>query len=527
MDEISNNKNNYVNENGTDIKNEKGNGNKIGNGKDSAHKFGMKDFLKTVGRIIAMLVLTASLLCALVSNWLVRNLGTRDLYGTIFSIAQGGDGANMEPFYPIIAESIILIVVAVTVSEILFWVFRDRGRKWFYSVYIMAVISTFIVCLQYLEDEVGALTLIEGKLNNSKLFEDEYVDPDEVKITFPAGKRNLIYISIESMEDTFSSVHYGGAFGRDVIPELTALQLDPDNVNFTAEHEKLNGAYTPANTAWTAASQVAQTSGVPLKDYTSGDRYMPGVVSIGDILDRYGYKQVYIAGSDMNYVDMSEYYSQHGGYEMQDMTYAVDNGLVPPDYYENWGYEDEKLFQFAKDELSKIGDDSQPFNLFIATMDTHFIDGYKCRLCPDDSDIQYENVLTCASTQIADFVEWIKKQDFYEDTTIILSGDHPTMGHNYISEKNVPDKYDRKTYVVIINSGKTYTLDYDRQFTVFDMYPTTLAAIGAKIEGDRLGLGVNLFSDTPTLLEKYGYDKLNDELEKKSEYYNTKLKTVE
>ena len=65
----------------------------------------------------------------------------------------------------------------------------------------------------------------------------------------------------------------------------------------------LNGAYTPANTAWTAASQVAQTSGVPLKDYGSTDRYMPGIVSIGDILNSYGYKQVYIAGS-LRTVDM-------------------------------------------------------------------------------------------------------------------------------------------------------------------------------------------------------------------------------
>lgn len=73
-------------------------------------------------------------------------------------------------------------------------------------------------------------------------------------------------------------------------------------------------------------------------------------------------------------------------------------------------------------------------------------------------------------------------------------------------------------------SRRKYTLGYDRQFTVFDMYPTTLAAIGAEIEGDRLGLGVNLFSDTPTLLEKYGYYRLNGELGKKSVYYDEKLK---
>ena len=239
-------------------------------------------------KIFLVIFLTVSLLCALVSGWLVSHLGTRDLYGTIFSITQGGDGANMEPFYSIIAESIILIVVTVVGSVVLFRVFRKRGRRWFYSVYIMAVISTFIVCMQYSEDEVGLLTLIKGQITETTLFDDEYVDPDDVKITFPEGKRNLIYISIESMEDTFSLGQYGGALDRDVIPELTALQLDKDNVNFTVEHNVLNGAYTPANTAWTAASQVAQTSGVPLKDYGSTDRYMPGIVSIGDILNGYG-----------------------------------------------------------------------------------------------------------------------------------------------------------------------------------------------------------------------------------------------
>ena len=52
-----------------------------------------------------------------------------------------------------------------------------------------------------------------------------------------------------------------------------------------------------------------------------------------------------------------------------------------------------------------------------------------------------------------------------------------------------------------------------------DMYPTTLAAMGVEIEGDKLGLGVNLYSDTPTLVEKYGNEKLNIELMKNSKFY--------
>ena len=52
------------------------------------------------------------------------------------------------------------------------------------------------------------------------------------------------------------------------------------------------------------------------------------------------------------------------------------------------------------------------------------------------------------------------------------------------------------------------------------MLPTTLSSIGAKIEGERLGFGTNLFSGEKTLTEKYGYEKLNRELEKSSRFYD-------
>lgn len=34
-----------------------------------------------------------------------------------------------------------------------------------------------------------------------------------------------------------------------------------------------------------------------------------------------------------------------------------------------------------------------------------------------------------------------------------------------------------------------------------DMYPTTLAAMGFNIEGNKLALGTNLFSELPTIIE--------------------------
>ncbi|MCB8566886.1 hypothetical protein, partial [Fusobacterium ulcerans] len=38
------------------------------------------------------------------------------------------------------------------------------------------------------------------------------------------------------------------------------------------------------------------------------------------------------------------------------------------------------------------------------------------------------------------------------------------------------------------------------------------------IEGNKLALGTNLFSELPTIIEKYGQDYINEEVQKSSEY---------
>ena len=59
------------------------------------------------------------------------------------------------------------------------------------------------------------------------------------------------------------------------------------------------------------------------------------------------------------------------------------------------------------------------------------------------------------------------------------------------------------------------------------MFPTTLAALGAQIEGDRLALGTNLFSSVETLEEKYGYDEVSDHLRQKSIFYDMLINDID
>ena len=52
------------------------------------------------------------------------------------------------------------------------------------------------------------------------------------------------------------------------------------------------------------------------------------------------------------------------------------------------------------------------------------------------------------------------------------------------------------------------------------MFPTTLSAIGCEIEGDRLGLGTDLFSGKLTLCEEIGKKKYIAAIQSYSDYYN-------
>ena len=89
--------------------------------------------------------------------------------------------------------------------------------------------------------------------------------------------------------------------------------------------------------------------------------------------------------------------------------------------------------------------------------------------------------------------------------------------------------YDRTMFNCIINSAvESYSDTTNRTFTSLDMFPTTLAAMGFEIEGERLGLGTNLFSPVPTLCEKHGsgqegYEWLDEEVQKSSEYYKNEF----
>ena len=476
-----------------------------------------------VGEILTVFIAGLSVLLALSVRWMFATWTNLSMDELVYHLTAPLDGTNTDMIWDYVRVCAVptILVIFFLILILIAWRKKEKVHLFRGIINLVALVG-IIVMLGYTWTELGVGDYLKDQNTESKFIEDEYVDPTDVEVVFPEQKRNLIYIFLESMETTYSDVDDGGAFDENVIPELT--EIAQTNEDFSGADPKLNGGYSLAGTTWTMGAMFAQTSGLPLNisisanDMDTQDSFFPGVTTLGDILSDAGYRQTLLIGSEAQFGGRKLYFQEHGNYEMEDYSYAIENGLIPSDYKVWWGYEDQKLFEFAKEKLLQLSQGDEPFNLTMLTVDTHFEDGYVCEQCPTEYDTQYSNVMACSSRQVGEFLKWIQQQDFYENTTIVISGDHPTMDSDYCAEIDQEGNYDRRVFTAYINAAAYAQDQQERTYSTFDNFPTTLAALGVQIDGDRLGLGTNLFSGTKTLLEEFGNSKVNAELKKKSEF---------
>ena len=486
--------------------------------------------------VLCCFVLFIAFLASFSANWYIRTYGQTGFDSILYTLFSDFEGVEDDiikqyivgAFAPALGGFLLL-------SLILFFPWKKNRQASDQSKSRMAklplgrgvAISCALVCsaglLYYAADVSQLLDYLNYTSMDSTIFQDEYQDPKDTKILFPEKKRNLIYIFMESMENTYFSIDQGGLLENSSIPEL--YELADDHVNFSCSSD-IGGLYAGPGGTWTIGAMVSHTAGIPLKaaidagGITCGkeDAFLPGVNSLTDILHENGYYQTLMVGSDSSYGNRKQYFMNHSIDQVYDLYSAREDGVVPQDYRVWWGMEDRHLYKYAEQELTEISKNNQPFAFFMLTVDTHHIGGYVCPDCGDSYTRQYENVQACASRQLLEFLQWLQGQDFYEDTTIVIVGDHPSMDQGYMNEIGAED-FERCVYNCFVNSAVEPVKTREREAFTLDMFPTTLAAMGCHIEGERLGLGTNLFSDTHTLAETMGTEAFRGELKKNSSYY--------
>ena len=427
------------------------------------------------------------------------------------------------------AGALILVVLAdIIISDLI----RSKNISHGGVLRFLSRAAVITVCaviaapgMMYMDRALKISQFIQSRYVYSDLYENNYVDPETVTITSDGQKRNVIILYLESMETAYSSFEKGGALPTSVIPRLT--QLADENISFgDKKGNSLRGIHNPTGTTWTTGALLASSAGVPFafqigKNQMGKDgTFAPDMNMLGDFLRNEGYNQEFLCGSDSYFGGRRQLYETHGDYEIYDYQTAVDRKAIPEDYYVWWGFEDHRLYDIAKEELLKLSEDDKPFNFTMLTVDTHHVGGYRCKWCPTKYKRETANIIACADRQAYDFIRWCQEQEFYQNTTIVVLGDHPRMDNLLVKRAS---RFDRCSYDCFINSAKNGAAGQNRLAVTMDLFPTILSSMGYTIEGDRLGLGTDLFSATPTLAEEMTYDKLNDELAKNSHYYQDKF----
>ncbi|MDX5476618.1 MAG: LTA synthase family protein [Bacillaceae bacterium] len=500
--------------------------------------------IKLIKNGIVILLLLASLVIASAAQYYAVLYENSSLDEVIFYLNTGLEGADLsvitnffiDQWMVLLLTLIIVFAPIFTLTKNNYYIALAIKQKKItlnffplvksYKFKLAYAISIFIASILFSYHAIGINAYLKQLYDYSTFMEEEYVDPRDVTITFPDEKRNLIIIYLESMETTMMSKENNGGWHYSVMPELENIALE--NINFSNTYS-LGGPFPTSGTTWTIAGLVSTTSGLPLKipiggnEYTS-ESFLSGAVALGDILEVEGYNLGFMFGSDASFGGRYQYFTKHGGYNIFDLNTALERNLMTPEEEVFWGFEDGKLFEWAKQELIDLAKEDKPFNFNLLTVNTHFPDGYLEKEAEEIHPTKYENVHAYASKQVSNFIDWLKEQDFYSNTTIVLIGDHNSMKSvDYYESRIVSEDFERVTYNAIINSPIEPINEKQRVFSNLDMFPTMLASMGVEIEGDKLGLGTNLYSTESTLFEKFGIDYVNEELNKNSVFYNTKM----
>lgn len=240
----------------------------------------------------------------------------------------------------------------------------------------------------------------------------DYILKNDIKSE--SGK-NIVIIYLESLEKNY---------------------LDNDLFNnITPNLNKLKEEWTfydyQDNSGWTMGAMYTTQTGLPPYFALNGNSTFQNITktnfpSIGSILNKAGYNQVFLNGPNLNYAGTGNFFKNQG-YE------CYGNEEYDKKYPRNaWGLRDKDLFEEAKRKYLELSKKNKPFNLTLLTIDTHFPTGL-----PDDRmenlvKIRDKNMEYCIETAdylIGDFINFLKEQSNYEKLAIYILPDHRVMGN--------------------------------------------------------------------------------------------------
>ncbi len=409
-----------------------------------------------------------------------------------YHLQTGLEGGDVSQYYPLIGGSLAGLVV---LGLALRWLVRHLRpllyyrNRWADPVALGLILLSvgFNPMLRDLTRYLGGALLIEQRTEG-------FAEPGT--LTPPPQPKNLILIYLESVERTYFDP---GRFPG-LMTELPALEAGA--LHFTNMGQTIGASFT-------IGGMVAGQCGVPLllsgaENSMQVSSFLAGATCLGDVLKEAGYRTAYMGGSSIEFAGKGSFYTSHGYDDVTGLE-ALRSRLPDPAYLGPWGLQDDTLFDLARARIDELAAADGPFAFTMLTLDTHHPVGHADtnRAC---ADLSYEDgsnkMLTsaqCADRLAGAFVRALKDSPLAANTVIAVASDHLAMVNAATSRLSTGP---RTNLFFVYDPDQPAPRAIDRSATTLDIGATLLSLLG--FDAPKLGFGVNLLGDAPTLDEAEG-----------------------
>lgn len=340
------------------------------------------------------------------------------------------------------------------------------------------------------------------------LYEKYYQAPQITAADFPEHKRNLLVVYMESTENNFSDAEL---YENNLLPRLT--DLTKSNPHFS-NYNMLYG------TNYTKAALVTGLCGIPYSTPSpkmeSIYNHLRNITCLSDILSNNGYETWFAQTADHFFAYTDVFYKSHKYKNVIDRQ-VLTQGMSKEDikkYKSSYGGLSDKLMFDYILNLFKNQTVKEPFLFTTFTIDTHVPGTVLPYNCPKKYGDIRDNI-ACADTVVSNFISEFQKTPYWENTTVIILGDHPMFKPLKVySNKD----YKRGIYNVFLNTPKELQYNSTKPYTPLDLTASFIEALGIKLANHSFGLGRSLFSDIPSLITHKDYN-LKTAVRQKSKIY--------
>ena len=261
------------------------------------------------------------------------------------------------------------------------------------------------------------------------------------------GKRNLVYLYLESMESAF----FDEAVFPGLVPNLKRLGSQAHNFSEIADA----GDFTMGALV---ASQCGIRLITPIGAENMMDRvgaYLPAAKCLGDWLKASGYKLEYIGGAAKEFAGKNNFLESHGFTSVKGSREGARKGEPRAP----WGRFDDVVLDDVFQRYTELTDEGGPFALFTLTVDTHAPGGAKSPLCGDliygDGTNSMLNSVHCSDRIVGEFISKLLALPSFEHTLLAVGTDH--VMHKSTADNFLSSFKQRKLFLLIFDGKNTHS----------------------------------------------------------------------